>query len=227
MSDNIAVSTLTIAVAGGTGKEGKGLAYRWSRAGLRVIIGSRQLEKAEAAVAELKSLGAPSASLSAMTNLEAAKQADVITVTVPYAAHQPLLAELKPVLQGKTVIDVTVPLVPPKVTKVQMPAAGSAAQEARQILGEEVKIASAFQNISFERLMREGDIDCDVLVCGTDKDTRKLVVELAKLAGLTAWDAGPLENSVVVEGMTSVLIGINKQFDVPSSGIQITGVPRP
>jgi len=226
MSDNIAVSKLTIAVAGGTGKEGKGLAFRWSKAGLRIIIGSRQLEKAETAVAELKSLGAPSASLSAMTNLEAARQADIVVVTVPYAAHQPLLAELKPVLQGKTVIDVTVPLVPPKVTKVQMPAAGSAAQEARQILGEEVKIASAFQNISFERLMREGDIDCDVLVCGTDKDTRKLVIELARLAGLTAWDAGPLENSVVVEGMTSVLIGINKQFDVPSSGIQITGVPR-
>jgi len=227
MSDDIAVSTLTIAVAGGTGKEGKGLAYRWAKAGLKVIIGSRQLEKAEAAVKELKELGVTSASFSAMTNLEAAKSADIVAITVPYTAHQPLLAELKSVLQGKTVIDVTVPLVPPKVTKVQMPPAGSAAQEARQLLGEDVKIASAFQNISFERLMGNNKIDCDVLVCGTDKDTRKLVIELAKLAGLTAWDAGPLENSVVVEGMTSVLIGINKQFNVPSAGIQITGVPRP
>jgi NADPH-dependent F420 reductase len=226
MSDDIEVSTLIIAVAGGTGKEGKGLAYRWAKAGLKVIIGSRQLEKAEAAVDDLKSLGVSSTALSAMTNLDAAKKADIVVVTVPYAAHRPLLDELKTVLQGKIVIDVTVPLVPPKVTKVQMPAAGSAAQEARQILGEEVKIASAFQNISFERLMREGKIDCDVLVCGTDKDTRKLVIELAKVAGLTAWDAGPLENSVVVEGMTSVLIGINKQFAVPAAGIQITGVPR-
>jgi len=216
-----------IAIVGGTGKEGKGLAYRWARAGYEIIIGSRLMEKAEAAVQELKQLLDPGCVVSAATNPEAAQAADVVVMTVPFGVHRDMLESLKPYVAGKVFVDVTVPLVPPKVTKVQMPAAGSAAQEAQGILGEAVQVVSAFQNISYEHLLNDEELECDVLVCGSGKVARGVVLELVKAAGLIGWDAGPLENSVVVEGMTSVLIGLNKQFGVQAAGIRITGVPRP
>jgi 8-hydroxy-5-deazaflavin:NADPH oxidoreductase len=228
MTDQIVLPEVhTIAIAGGTGKEGKGLAYRWTKAGYRVIIGSRQLEKAQAVVDELRPLVGPQARLEAMVNMEAAEAADLVVITVPFAAHRDTLTALTPALQGKILIDVTVPLVPPRVTRVQMPPAGSAAMEAAQIVGEGVQVASAFQNISYEHLLLDEPVDCDVLVCGSSKATRSLVLILVQAAGLIGWDAGPLENSVVVEGMTSVLIGLNKQYGVQSSGIRITGITRP
>jgi 8-hydroxy-5-deazaflavin:NADPH oxidoreductase len=217
----------TIAIAGGTGKEGKGLAYRWAQAGYRVIIGSRQVEKAQAVVDELRPMMGPRARLEAMVNAEAVQAADLVVITVPFAAHRDTLTALAPALQGKILVDVTVPLVPPRVTRAQMPAAGSAAMEAAQIVGEGVQVASAFQNISYEHLLLDEPVDCDVLVCGSSKATRTVVVQLVRAAGLVGWDAGPLENSMVVEGMTSILIGLNKQFGVQSSGIKITGIPRP
>ncbi|MDP2976953.1 MAG: NAD(P)-binding domain-containing protein, partial [Anaerolineales bacterium] len=143
---------LTLAVLGGTGKEGKGLAYRWAGAGYRVLIGSRTPEKAQTAAQELTDLLGGNAIIEGMSNLEVAQQADIVALTVPYAAHRETLESVKDALQGKILIDVTVPLVPPKVTTVQMPAAGSAAQEAREILGEGVEVAAAFQNISHEHL---------------------------------------------------------------------------
>lgn len=214
-----------IAILGGTGKEGKGIAYRWAGLGYEVIIGSRQVEKAQVAVDELKAL-APNRVLSieAMENLKAAEKGDVIVITVPFAAHKDMLTLIKDVVIGKIVVDVTVPLVPPKVTKVQMPAAGSATMEAKLILGENVKIAAAFQNISYEKLLNDEEIECDILVCG-DKEARSVVIDLIREMGLTAFDAGVIENSVVVEGLTSVLIGINKQFGIQSAGIKITGIP--
>jgi NADPH-dependent F420 reductase len=127
---------------------------------------------------------------------------------------------------GKILIDVTVPLVPPKVTRVQMPPAGSAAQEAQEILGEGTQVVAAFQNISYEHLLHDETVNCDVLVCGSSKAARTKVIELVEAAGLVGFDAGPIENSMVVEGLTSVLIGINKQFGVQSAGIKITGVPK-
>jgi len=157
-------------------------------------------------------------------NLEAAQRADIIVLTVPYAAHRSTLESVKDVVQGKLFIDVTVPIVPPKVSTVQMPEAGSAAQEARQILGEGVEVSAAFQNISHEHLVREDSIDCDVLVTGTSKDARAETLTLVKAAGFTGWDAGPIENSVVVEGLTSVLIGINKKYGSTHAGIKITGI---
>lgn len=211
-----------IGIIGGTGKEGKGLAYRWASAGYQVSIGSRQLEKAQAAAQEINQM--VSNPVKGVPNDEAARDSDIVVVTVPYAAHRTILTELKPRLQGKIVIDVTVPLVPPKVTKVQMPPAGSASMEAVEILGENVQVVSAFQNISYERLLHQKDIDCDVLVCGTSKEARRVVLDLIKAAGLTGWDAGPIENSMVVEGLTSILIGINKQFDSQTAGIKITGI---
>ncbi len=213
-----------IAILGGTGKEGKGLAFRWARAGYKIIIGSRSLEKAEAAALGIRSYVPGTQLIEAMLNQDAAAAADLCVLTVPFTAHKEMLNNLKPFLQGKILIDVTVPLVPPKVTRVQMPPAGSAAQEAQEILGDGVQVVSAFQNISYENLLTQEDIDCDVLVCGSGKAARNTVLQLIKAADMVGWDAGPLENSVVAEGLTSVLIGINRQFGVKSSGIKITGV---
>ncbi len=226
MTDEYTQTIHTIAIAGGTGKEGKGLAYRWVKAGYRVIIGSRQLEKAQAAAADLNDLFDGSVKVQGMENIDAAKEADLVVLTVPFSAHIPTLESLKDALVGKILVDVSVPLVPPKVTKVQMPPAGSAAMEARDVLGENVSIVSAFQNISYEHLLNDEEITCDVLVTGSDKASRAIVLKLVADAGMVGWDAGPLENSVVLEGMTSILININKQFGVQSAGIQITGVPR-
>ncbi len=217
----------TIAVAGGTGKEGKGLAYRWALAGYNIIIGSRAVEKAEAAASELNEKLQGKAIVRGLLNHDAAKLADLVVLTVPFSAHKDTLNGLKDVLIGKILIDVTVPLVPPKVTKVQMPPAGSAAQEALEVLGEGSKVCSAFQNISYEHLLNDEEITCDVLVAGTDKESRGIVLKLVADAGMVGWDAGPIENSVVLEGLTSVLIGLNKQFSSTSAGIQITGIPRP
>ncbi|HSB03002.1 MAG TPA: NADPH-dependent F420 reductase [Anaerolineales bacterium] len=214
---------LTIAVLGGTGKEGKGLAYRWAQAGYRVLIGSRSSDKAVKAASEIMQLLEGSSSVVGTTNLEAAGQAEIIVITVPYLAHRETLESVKDAVKGKLLIDVTVPLVPPKVSKVQMPAAGSAAQEAREILGEEVEVAAAFQNVSHELLLGEEKVECDVLVTGTSKKARTETLMLVDAAGLTGWDAGPIENSVVVEGLTSVLININKQYGSTYAGIKITG----
>jgi NADPH-dependent F420 reductase len=213
-----------IAIIGGTGKEGKGLAYRWASAGYQVIIGSRQLEKAIESANEITLLAKPKFPILGMTNEDASKTGQVIAVSVPYAAHQITLESIKVNCDNKIVIDVCVPLVPPKVSKVQMPKAGSAGQEAQLILGENCRVVSAFHNISYERLLKNEPVDCDVLVCGSNKEAKSIILQLVKDAGMRGWDAGPIENSVIPEGLTSVLIGINKQFGVLASGIKITGV---
>jgi NADPH-dependent F420 reductase len=215
-----------IAIIGGTGKEGKGLAYRWAKSGHKVIIGSRSIEKAGKATAELREMLSGEYEISGLDNLSAARQADIVVLTVPYAAHRGTLEGLKDSLQGKLLVDVTVPLVPPKITKVQMPAAGSATQEAHEILGEDVQVCSAFQTISYKHLISDGDAICDVLVTGTSPEARAETIKLVETAGLIGWDAGPLENSVVVEGLVSVLININKKYGSTHAGIQITGVKK-
>ena len=230
---------ITIAILGGTGKEGKGLAFRWARAGYKIIIGSRAPEKAVAAAEELKALlaadtsthpseAAPETffSIKGTDNLSAAQQADIVALTVPYAAHRETLEAVKDALQGKILVNVVVPLVAPKLSTVHMPPAGSAAQEAREILGKGTQIVDAFQNVSYECLMSSGDVQCDVLVTGTSKEARAEVLEMVKAAGLTGWDAGPLENSSVVEGMTSLLIYMNKQYGSAHAGIKITGISK-
>jgi 8-hydroxy-5-deazaflavin:NADPH oxidoreductase len=217
---------LTIAVLGGTGKEGRGLAYRWAKAGYRVLIGSRSPERAVTAASGIMEKLEGSSSVVGASNLEAAEQADIAVLTVPYAAHRETLEGVKDALKGKLLIDVTVPLVPPKVTKVQMPPEGSAAQEAKAILGEDVQVVAAFQNISHEHLMTDRDVDCDVLVTGSSKEARNEALTLVEAAGMTGWDAGPIENSVVVEGLTSVLININKRYGSTHAGIRITAVEK-
>ncbi len=172
------------------------------------------------------SLVGQNALVKGLVNSEAAQQAELVVLTVPYVAHKATLEAIKPYMGGKILIDVTVPLVPPKVTRVQMPPAGSAAQEALSILGDQSQVVSAFQNISYEHLLDEEEVICDVLVCGSTKHARTTALNLVHSAGLVGFDAGPIENSMVVEGLTSILIGLNKQFGIQSAGIRITGVPR-
>ncbi|NPV76768.1 MAG: NADPH-dependent F420 reductase [Anaerolineae bacterium] len=227
MTENEVPEIRTIAIIGGTGKEGKGLAYRWAKAGYRIIIGSRQIEKAQAAAEDVAKLLSDPSVVSGETNPVAAEKGDLVVLTVPFAAHVSMLESIQPYLDGKILVDVTVPLVPPKVTKVQMPPAGSAAQEAQQVLGESVQVVGAFQNISYEHLLNDEEVECDVLVTGSSKAARAAVIRLVEEAGMVGWDAGPIENSVVSEGLTSILIGLNKQYGTDSAGIRITGLPRP
>ena len=216
----------TIGIIGGTGKEGKGLAYRWALAGIKIVIGSRQLEKAEGAASEVNALLQSKNIVIGMVNQQAAEIADLIVLTVPYAAHVSMCEMIRLYAIGKIVIDVTVPLVPPKVSRAQMPPEGSAARQAQLILGEDVQVVAAFQNISYEHLLNDEPVDCDVIVCGGNREAREVVIGLVEAAGLVGWNGGPVENAMVVEGFTSILIGLNKQFSTSSAGIRITGIPR-
>ena len=213
-----------IAVLGGTGKEGAGLALRWANAGHHIVIGSRSPERAQAAAAINARIGAERAE--GADNLAAAASGDIVVLTVPYAAQLATLREVQTALAGKILIDVTVPLVPPQVGRVQLPDGGSAVVKAQAMLGPGVRVVSAFQNVSAELLAELGHaIDCDVLVCGDDREARAQVIALAQDAGMRAFHAGPLANSVVAEALTSVLITINRQYKVKHSGIAITGLP--
>jgi len=217
---------VTIAILGGTGKEGKGLAYRWAKAGYKVIIGSRAVEKAVKAASELMEWLEGTSSLVGTSNREAAEYADIVVLTVPYSAHRETLESVKDVLKGKILVDVTSLSIPPMVTKVHMPPAGSVAQEAREIVGEGVEVVDAFQSISHKHLFTDEGMDCDVLVTGTSKDARAEVLKLVEAAGFTGWDAGPIENSIVIEGFASVLRYINKQYGSTNAGIKITSVEK-
>lgn len=218
----------TIAVLGGSGKEGGGLALRWAHAGRRVIIGSRTVERATEAAAALHDVLGGSTNLTGMANPDAAAAADIVVLSVPYAAQQATVREVAPALKGKILIDVTVPLVPPKVGQVQLPDGGSAVEAVQRLLGPEVRVVSAFQNISAHHLTKLDEaVDCDVLVCADDPEAAQCVVDLAAEIGLTAWNAGPLCNSVVAEGLTSLLIALNRRYKVPGAGIRLTGLPRP
>ena len=217
-----------LAILGGTGDLGTGLARRWAQAGYRVIIGSRTQEKAEAARADLYEVmaerGIAQLEVEAMENLEAAGIADIITLTVPFAHQASTLELVGPALQGKILVDVTVPLMPPKVGRVQLPGQGSAGQIAQQLLGEEVRVVSAFQNVAAHHLQEGHGIECDVLVCGNDKEARAQVISLIEAAGMRGFHAGPIDNAAAAEALTSVLITINRQYKC-HAGISITGIP--
>ena len=214
---------LTLGLIGGTGKEGKGLAYRWARAGYNVIIGSRTEEKAEAAAQELNGrLGGEQ--VRGMLNPDAAWACDIAILTVPYEAHTATLESVREMLTGKVLVDVTVPVRPPKVSVVHVPAQGSAARESQGLLGDQVRVVSAFQNVSHVHLAEDHPIACDVLVSGDDAEAKEQVLRLVEAAGMVGWDAGPLANAIVAEGMTSVLIGINRRYKMKGAGIRITGI---
>ena len=216
-----------LAILGGTGDLGTGLARRWAQAGYQVIIGSRTAEKAQAAASDLREVmserGLAEISVQAMENLEAASAADIVTLTVPFSHQASTLELVKPALQGKILIDVTVPLIPPKVARVQMPAEGSAGQIAQNILGEDVSVVSAFQNVAAHHLQDGKGLDCDVLVCGNKKVARQAVITLIEAAGMRGFHAGMINNAAAAEALTSVLIVINKQYNC-HAGITISGL---
>jgi hypothetical protein len=215
---------VSIAVLGGTGKEGSGLAMRWGLHGYRVIIGSRDAERARQRVAELNAqLGGDY--LSGMANAEAARAANLVVLSVPYSAHKTTLESVKDELRGKILVDLTVPLRPPKVRTVHLPEGRAAALEAQALLGDSVKVISAFQNISAEHLSApEHFVDSDVLVCGDDADAKANVMKLVEATGMRGVDAGPLANAIAVESLTPVLLYINKAYGIKGAGIRITGI---
>ncbi|MFN8374594.1 MAG: NADPH-dependent F420 reductase [Anaerolineae bacterium] len=217
---------MKIAVLGGTGKEGSGLAVRWALNGYSVIIGSREAAKAEARAAELNAeLGGDY--LTGMTNADAARVATVVVLSVPYSAHRDTIESVRNYLAGKVFVDLTVPLNPPHVRTVYIPEGLSAALETREYLGGDVRIVAAFQNVSAEKLKDPNTaVACDVLVCSDDDDAKSDVIKLAEAAGMRGIDAGPLANAVAVEALTPVLLYINKRYKVKGAGIRITGIEQ-
>lgn len=212
----------TIAILGGTGDLGTGLAIRWAKAGHEIIIGSRTQEKAEKAVADLQAIS-PNTKARAMSNPDAAAAGAIVVLTVPAEHQLSTLGSVAAQLQGKILIDVTVPLVPPKVGTVQLPPEGSAGKRAQDLLGENVQVVTAFQNIAAHLLQTDVVIECDVLVAGNKKAARQKVIDLAAEAGMRGWHAGPIENSAAAEALTSILIQINRQGGINHSGIKIIG----
>ncbi len=215
---------LTLAIIGGTGREGQGLAYRWAKAGYHVIIGSRTPDKAEQVAAQVNDrFDRPL--VQGMGNAEAVASSDIAVLSVPFAAHRETLEGLREQLQGKILIDVSVPTGRGHLVEIQP--AGSASQQAQEILGERCRVVTAFQSVSHTHLASDGPVPCDVLVCSDDPEAKEQVLQLVKAAGLVGWDAGPLQNAVVVEGLPAILLGINKRHRIKSAGIRITGEQKP
>lgn len=193
-----------VAILGGTGKLGSGLAGRLTKAGYEVCIGSRDPARGRG-------------------YRDAAEAGEIVILTVPFAHQASVLEEVKEALAGKILVDTTVPLVPPKVARVQLPAQGSAALLAREIVGDEVRLVSAFQNVAADLLALDGPVDCEILVSGDDPAARTEVVALAEAIGLRALHAGPLANAVAAEALTSVLIFLNRQYG-GHAGLRLTGL---
>jgi len=214
----------TIAVLGGTGALGSGIAYRLAKAGYGVIVGSRDAARAVEAAGEFNARVGRESCEGAL-NRDAAARADLVILAVPYATHDTLVREIADAVAGKIVIDTTVPLVPPKVSVTHALKTGSAAQRTAELLGEGAKVVSALQNVAADKLSSDQPIECDILVTSDDAEARSSVAALIGEMGLRAIEAGPLANSIVAEALTSVLIGINRRLKVPGAGIRITGIP--
>jgi len=213
----------TIAIIGGTGAEGGGIALRLAKAGHRVLIGSRDAAKAKAAAAELAMLAG--VAIGGDGNRAVAAAAEIAILTVPYAAQRPTVEEIRDTLAGKIFVDATAPLVPPRVNRVQLPESGSAVAAIQALLGDTVRVVSAFQNVSAENLRQlDAPVDCDVLVCADDAAARQIVIDLVGDMGLQGIDAGPICNSAAAEALTSVLIWINRKYKVPGAGIRVAGL---
>ena len=210
----------TISIIGATGAMGAGLATRWAGAGHGVIIGSRNAGRAETAAREINARVGGDRVIG-LNNADAATAGDIVVLTIKFEHQQNTLDQIQVGAQGKILVDTTAPLVPPKVARVQLPTEGSAGIIAQQVLGDEVLVVSAFQNIAAEALSSSKAIDCEVLVTGNDVDARNKVIELAAAAGMRAWHAGPLANSVAAEALTSVLIHINKRYALT---MQVSGL---
>ncbi len=215
-----------IAVLGGTGAQGTGLALRLAAAGHEVTIGSRAAERARTVASELAArIGKP---VAGADNRSAAAAAEIVFVTVPYAVQRATVEAVLEQSQGKILVDATVPLLPPKVSTVQLPEGRSAVAAIQELAGKNVRVVSAFQNISAAHLADlDHAVDCDVLVCGDDQGAREAVVGLCTDMGLRGLHAGPIANSAAAEALTSILIAINRRYKVAGgAGIRITGIPE-
>ncbi|WP_150303680.1 NADPH-dependent F420 reductase [Pseudomonas saliphila] len=211
----------TIGVIGGTGNLGAALAQRWIKAGHQVLIGSRDATKAQESAAQLsQKLGV---AVGAGDNRSVAEQADLLVMAVPFATQAAVIADIRAAAQGKIVVDTTVPLMPPKVMRVQLPEEDSAAVRAQHLFGADVRVVSAFHNVAAHKLATDEEVACDVLVFGDDADARAIVVKLADDAGLRGLHAGALTNSTAAEALTSILIFMNKYYKVDGAGIRISG----
>jgi NADPH-dependent F420 reductase len=207
-----------IAVVGGTGDLGHAIAMRLVKAGHEVSIGSRKAESAATAAAAL------GAGVGHGINADVARDKDIVIVTVPYSAQAGTLADIKGSVGNAIVVDTTVPLVPPRVMRVQLPAAGCAALEAREHLGPDVRLVTAFHNVAAHKLAAGEDVDCDVLVFGDDVEARKTIVELVADVGMRGLAAGSLANSAAAEALTSILIFFNKTYEADGAGVRFTGL---
>ncbi len=221
-----------IAIVGGTGPEGRGLALRWARAGKHVIIGSRDAERAHSVAQEIGTRAGGNARVEGMANMAAVKASHMVVLTVPFVGQAEILKQLKDSFQADTVvIDTTVPLaagVGGRPTRTLGVWQGSAAQAARELLPEHVKFAAAFQNTGAKALLSDEPVDCDVIVCSDDPQAREAASELANaIPGVRAVDGGKLENSRTVEQLTALLIQINLRYKSHSAGLRITGVGLP
>jgi 8-hydroxy-5-deazaflavin:NADPH oxidoreductase len=219
-----------IAIVGGTGPEGMGLALRWARAGEAIVIGSREAQRAEEAAREIASRSGGTTNVRGSENSEAVAGADVVVLTIPFAGHAALLKKLEPAFRpGAIVIDTAVPLaaavggLPTRTLGIWQ---GSAAEEAAEIVPKEVTVVAAFQNISAGLLSSEDSVDCDVIVCTDDERARQVASELAeKIPGVRAVNGGRLENARIVEQLTALLVTINQKHKVHSAGLRVTGLP--
>jgi hypothetical protein len=209
-----------IAVIGGTGGLGSALAFRLGKTGYKIFIGSRTETKAQNSAKKLN-IRLGKEIVSGYVNLQAAKKAEVIILTIPFSNHTEIIEEIKEEVQGKIVVDTTVPLIPPKVSRVQLPSGGSAAKLAQEKLGQNVRLVSAFQNVAATSLESGDNVKGEVLVCGNNVDARSEVISLIESIGLKGWHAGPIDNSVVTESLTPVLIFLNKRYKLGGSGISI------
>ena len=223
-------STSKIGVIGGTGDEGYGLALRWAKHGYEVLIGSRDLEKARQAAGRIQGTIGTNSRVSGLVNPEAAAKADIVVITVPFGALSDTIKSIKQSLKpGQIVVNVTVPLetaIGGSATRTVELWDGSAGELAARLLPKEVKVVSAFNNVSADLLTDlSKSVDCDVLVCGADPEAKKTVIELASaIPGSRGLDAGPLENSKTVEQLTALLVSLNIRHGVKTAGLRITGV---
>lgn len=215
---------MKIAILGGTGDEGFGLGFRWAAKGHEIIIGSRKAEKGAKAAVDLLEL-LPDTAVSGTDNLSAAQAAELVVLSVPYGAQAATLEAVQAALPGKILLTVVAPIGEKAARVWRLPSGLSAAEEAQQQVGPDVPVIAAFQNISATLLLKlDQEVDCDVLVCGDSVPHKQVVLQLCEDAGLRGVNAGPLQNSSVVEGMTSLLIGINIRNKIKHSGIRITGI---
>ncbi len=215
----------TLAIIGGTGKEGSALAARFAKAGIPVIIGSRDPAKAQSTASALNQRLRIS-TIQGYSNRDAAARSQVVLLSIPFEGMQPILEDIRDAAQGKIIINIASALDPERKSRARVPAAGSITAQVQQFFGPSAKVVAAFQNISPELLESLEEIDSDVLVCGGDKEARTTVIELIRRAGIEAFDAGVLANAVAVETITAVLIAVNIKYKIKGAGIRLTGVPR-